>query len=326
MYDGRNDRDRDEAEGEESAPIERVRPLVGQDEEGDQAGQPGNGNPVAQQGGARRGTALESVRDPDASKRCTEEQAAEPGIGPVVDARRIECRVEEGGHPRGRQDRATDRENRDTRTSGELDGKRKRERPHEVELLLDRQRPQVQQWRRPAERLEVRLLADDQVPVRAVGERRKRVRTQPRDLVGKPEEGRDEHARKQREHGGQEAARTAQPEAHHVDAGAAIPLGEEQCRDEVARDHEEDFDAKEAAAQPPHPGVVQHHCADGERAQTVETGQAREALTSGEHGSERPPVDVIGDGLAAPGCGYGKSTAFGAGPMRPFSRTSHRDE
>ena len=148
------------------------------------------------------------------------------------------------------------------------------ERPDQVELLLDRQRPQVLEHGRPLDEREVRLLGDDQVPVRDVGQRRP-------DLAGElggvlaveqQHDRRDRRpaaCRRRRAAAGPGAVQKLRSE---IVAVAAVLLGQQQ-RDQVAADDEEHLDAEEAAGQPRHVGVVQQHGDDGERPQAVEAGQ-----------------------------------------------------
>jgi hypothetical protein len=65
----------------------------------------------------------------------------------------------------------------------------------------------------------------------------------------------------------------------------ALPFGEQQGRDEEAREHEERVDAQVAAGEPTDAGVVQQDRDDRDRAKAVERGQVREAgLMVGPHG------------------------------------------
>ena len=115
-----------------------------------------------------------------------DEQATRVCVGAVVDARRIptgavQQRHEERRHGGGAENRDGQL---DPRRSPELQRQAQEQRPQQVELLLDRQRPQMLEHRLPPDGGEVRLLVEDQVPVRDVAERRDHATPQLRCFVG----------------------------------------------------------------------------------------------------------------------------------------------
>ena len=151
------------------------------------------------------------------------------------------------------------------------------ERPEEVELLLDRERPHVLQQRRTARVLEVREVAEDEEPVLDVEQRGDDLAPQLVEHVGEEE---DRVQRDHEEHGeerGQEPARAPVPEPLQADAVGLLEVGQQQARDQVAADHEEHVDAEEPAGDPLLVGVVEQHRDDGERAQAVERGDVAES-------------------------------------------------
>ena len=127
-----------------------------------------------------------------------------------------------------------------------------RQRPHEVELLLDRQAPQVPQQRRVGG--VVRDVADDLAPVAEVGERPRQVAPHAGALGGRPDDERDDgdhgqhHAERR-----QQPAGPAQPELAEVDAPGRLALLDQQRRDQEAGHDEEHLDADPAAAHPANP-------------------------------------------------------------------------
>ena len=134
----------------------------------------------------------------------------------------------------------------------------------------------MDEQRRPSDRLEVRLVARDQVPVRHVGNRGERIRPEPGDLVGHDHDGDGQRRDEQQEQRGQQPASSAQPEPDRVDPAPVPVFAEEEGRDQVPADHEEDLDTEEAALRNAEPGVVGQDRQDGDRPQPVETGQVRQ--------------------------------------------------
>ena len=194
-------------------------------------------------------------------------------VGAVVDARRvatgaIQQRHEECGERGGRED--GDRELH-ARRSPELQREAEEQRPHQIELLLDRQRPQVLEHRLAAEAREIRLLVEDQVPVGDVAERRDHGPAEFRCLV---REEHDDVRARHRDH--REQRREQPPRAVEVEAAESEPATvpppcvEQHRRDQVTAEHEEHVDAEEPAAEPSELGVVQEHGGDREGAHTVQ--------------------------------------------------------
>ena len=161
------------------------------------------------------------------------------------------------------------------------------ERPEQVELLLDRERPQVLQQRRALERLEVGLLREDLVPVVDVEERGDRVAARPHGVRGQEDRRHERGDGDDQERGRQQAARAPEPELEQVDAAGGRALGDQQRRDQEAAEHEEHVDAEEPARRDRHAAVVEQHRADRDRADTVEGGDVRQSavlLTAGSAG------------------------------------------
>jgi hypothetical protein len=115
-------------------------------------------------------------------------------------------------------------------------------------------------------------VAEHEVPVGHVPQRREHVCPQPRDLAGQEQDGvrkrNDEHQVER----GQKPPRSPEPESLQVDRAAGSPLREQQGGDEVSAQHEEDLNPEEPPGYPRDPGVVEEHGDDSERTQPVETG------------------------------------------------------
>ena len=133
------------------------------------------------------------------------------------------------------------------------------------------------QLRRSVERLEIRDVADDQVPVGHVDGRCQHLAEMRDELIAKDDDridggdGEDQRERRQ------QAARAADPERAQVDALLPIELRHQQRRDQEPADHEEHINAEEPGRQPEHPGVVEHHGGHRERADAVERRQVGHA-------------------------------------------------
>ncbi len=150
------------------------------------------------------------------------------------------------------------------------------DRPDQVELLLDRQAPEV------TERGEVvggavALAGVHLVPVRAVAERGDDVAAQLAERrpleQRRPDREQEQHHEQRRE----QTAGPPDPEVLHVDVVRLLLLGDQQQRDQVAGDDEEHLDAEEPALQPVAVGVVDHHRHHGEGPHPVEARQVRDA-------------------------------------------------
>ncbi len=151
------------------------------------------------------------------------------------------------------------------------------ERPDQVELLFDGERPQVAQRH---ERLVggVALTDEDLVPVAAVEDAPEEVATGA--ALGLTVEQRHVHRHRahHHHHRRQQAPSAAHPELAEGDPTVTFVLADQQQRDQIAADHEEDLDPEEATAQPGVVGVVDHHRDDGDGAQPVEPGHVRHTV------------------------------------------------
>ena len=172
-------------------------------------------------------------------------------------------------------------------------------RPHEVELLLDRQRPVVLHRRRGRVRAEVvdRLLGE--VPVLHV-ERAGRdlgVELRPDALRG-DEEGRDRDEHQDQEGCRQDPAGATGPEAGQRDRSPAVGLADQVPGDQEARDGEEDIHADVAAGDQLGPVVEEDHGHHRQAAQRLDLDphpllRGSVLLRGGRIGRGRPRQGLI---------------------------------
>ena len=149
------------------------------------------------------------------------------------------------------------------------------ERPDQVELLLDRQAPDVGERAGLRERLPVARAPDDVEPVAAVGQRAPQVLADDRaGLGGGHERGEQPDAGQEEEQRRQQAAGPAPPEDLQRDAARAVVLGQQEAGDQVAREDEEGVDADPTA--PQDTGVVEQHAEHRRPAQAIEGRAVRQ--------------------------------------------------
>ena len=199
-------------------------------------------------------------------------------IAAEVRAARVGGRRDEHAHPEGRRNRTDERDHCDAHgmTNNHSANREHREREHDIELLLDGQRPHVEERRRSPERCEVVALREDHHPVLAVEERSERVRSDAvqfgiRQLCGR--DAQDDHGDGRER--GQEPSDAAGPEVAERHRSRSLDLAADQAGDEKARDHEEDVDAEEARGQDRRREVIHDHCCNRDRAQAVEASDIR---------------------------------------------------
>jgi len=216
-------------------------------------------------------------RAPDQCQGDAGEQADGVRVGAVVDAGGVVAGVEEDPGEGDRGQRTGDHAEQQAGAAEELHASGEEQGPEEVELLLDRERPEVAEQARPLEGFEVGLVGEDEVPVGEVEERGQRVATELVDPVRLDDRGEHHRQRDQDPDRRQQPPRPAQPEAAEPQVAVAAELAQQQRGDQVAADHEEDVDAEEAAGHPVEAGVVEEDGEHGERPQGVDARQVGEA-------------------------------------------------
>ena len=202
-------------------------------------------------------------------------QFERPGLSSVVAGRRVAASHGEGDARRGDEtecDREEAHERPRESTSQERTGQHQ-SRPEEVELLLDGKRPEVDEWARLAVRGEVAVFDGGPVPVGEVHGRRGGVATEIlilERLRGRLAHGDGEHD--------DDPCRREQPtrppriEPRQANPSPLLHLGDQESGDEVARQHEEDVDADEAAWQPVGTQVEHDHGGDRQCSDPVDLG------------------------------------------------------
>ncbi|CPU65876.1 Uncharacterised protein [Mycobacteroides abscessus] len=164
------------------------------------------------------------------------------------------------------------------------------QRPQEVELLLDAERPVVLEEGRGLRLLEVLRPLVGEEEVRHVRCGRERVHGSVAHADRSERERGDDHRGDQHgERGREDPAGATRVELREPDPALRLERPQEMARDEEARDHEEDVHADVAARQPRHARVVEHHGhhRDGAQALHVETETVRRSTRRRARRGER---------------------------------------
>ena len=158
-------------------------------------------------------------------------------------------------------------------------------RPQDVELLLDRQRPEVPE--------DTHVVAEEApVPVGVIEDhRREAADGAVTDRRRRGQDHPDGDEGEEEPQGGQQPQRPPGVEVAQRDATRPSPFLEQEGGDEEAGEHEEHVDADEPARQRPLPEVADDHPGDGDRPQTVEGGAVAEALLGGMGGARRQRLE-----------------------------------
>ena len=292
------------------APVEERRVLAGpphQHGDQQQPARPGGVQqvpPGRESGGAPAG--------PQHGQRRPDEQRERAGVGAVVDPGGVVAGVVQQRHLGGRRGGQHQRGQRQRPEPAdpaalpppEPQAEPQQARPDQVELLLDRQGPQMAQRRRRAELGEVRGVLRDQPPVADVAERGGHGPAQGMQLApvqrGPAGDGRQHH-----EQGGQQPPCPAQPEVAHLDLAGGLPVPEQEIGDQVAAQGEEHPDAQQPARRPAEVDVERDHREHGQRPQTVQAGQVALAVPDRlRHAStpeQEPELTEVTGPTTAPG-------------------------
>ncbi len=175
----------------------------------------------------------------------------------------------EDGPDRGPEDRADG----EAAAAPEPGDAQQQGRPNEVELLLDRQRPEVLERARFDPLGEVVDRLRGEVPV---GD----IEGGADDVAGDflAADGREQQRRRQGnggehdQHQRQQTARPARVEADQRDAAGAVHLPHQQPGDQEAGDDEEDVDPDVSPREEGDPGMAEEHSDDRDRAQALDVG------------------------------------------------------
>ena len=217
---------------------------------------------------------------PDHRQRRADQQLLRPRVGAVVDPGRVEAGAVEHRHQDDRDERRPERHQGQARADlrarphlgNELQPDQQQEGPEDVELLLDRQRPEVVERLRRRELGEVGDVMEDQPPVLEVEERAARGLAEVGGLVradhGHPGHDHDQQHDQRRE----QAPRPGEPEPREVDPPPSLHLREQQVGDQVAAEGEEDADPQQAAGDPVGAEVVGEYAQHCDCPQTIESG------------------------------------------------------
>ena len=221
----------------------------------------------------RRGDPL---REEAESRAGNGEGAAERQLPGARGQREERPRLRGRGEPeREHERRGGDGDDRDPDAASGKDRAARHEQddggPEEVELLLDAERPEVEdrRWRLPHREVVRRLHRESHV--RDVERSGCRVGRDARDQEGRQQDERcDEGDDQDERRGGQQAPRPARVEAREGDRPAGRPFPQQEPGDQEAGDDEEDVDPHEPAGDTPDRGVEQDDQHDGDRAQALD--------------------------------------------------------
>ena len=243
---------------------------------------------------------------PPHGQEAAEEQLGRPGVGAVVDA--VDVVAEPHLEPH-RDHQGDDEQPGEQPAATDLHDAPDDGREEQVELLLDRQRPEVLQGARGGEEVGVAGAGEVEAPVRHVGEGAEHVGPQAVELLGAADAPPDEADEGDRhEGGGQETAEAAGPEPAEGDRARRVELADQQVGDQEPREGEEGGDAEEAALGPGEAAVEQQHADDGQATEAVEAEQVRHPLA--------PQADLGGRGMGRRGLeGGAHRVASRAGPV-----------
>ena len=220
----------------------------------------------------------------------TDEHLAGPRVGAVVDAIDAETEHERQGEGDDGADRGNGAEH-SSRVPRPLGHDRRDDADDQVELLLDRQAPEVQHRRRSVEQVSVRGAVDEEVPVGHLQPRRDDVgpgRARQRRRRDPDHGDRGEHRPRSRV----QAPGPASEETAQRDASRPLALVQQHRPDDHARQREEQGDAEVAARQPADVGVEEDDGSDGEAAEPIEPGLLADAL-AGRHLGERSRIRPV---------------------------------
>jgi hypothetical protein len=256
----------------------------------------------------------------DHGERCADEQLTGPGVGALVRPRVVEARAGEQ-----RQQDEGDRGQHDGpsgdlqhRQPAEAQDEEQRERPEQVELLLHGEGPQVVQWPRPREVVEVGHVAGDRGPVADVEDRRQGLVPALVERAPLRQRGRAQDDQKHQHEAGKQSPGPVDPEASEVEASRPLVGGEQYPGDQASAEGEEDPNAQQTTGQPGDAEVIAEDREDCDGADAVES---REVRARRAHRSWQGPPPRCRLTLAP---GRGPPAGRAAASRREMSTTSPR--
>ena len=202
------------------------------------------------------------------------EQLVEPGVGAVVGAVGAAGGKHQLGDQRGHQQRAEHPQRHGASyPPGHPGEQEEQQREADVVLLLDRERPEVQERALVDVGGEVVAGGGQEVPVGVVEQGAARVADDREARHHRPQQREDQAGRDDDEdRGGQQPADPAGVEAADAQPPGLLELAEQHPGHEEAGEAEEQVDADEAARGPAQPGVEEQHQVDRHGTQPVEVG------------------------------------------------------
>ena len=269
----RGDRDR-----QEPAAVHGPGELAAQNHPGGETGEPGPAGQLDDDPAPPGARSNQADRVGDEGEPGADQQPDRPGVGAEVDPGGVGERLVQQGH-QGHRGQGPQPHQAEHPPSQQGPAGSHRQRPQDVELLLDRQRPQMAEQRRARHRLEVGRVAVDERPVGHVAEGGEDVATEPTHLVGHHHRGEGDHGEEQEDQCREETAGTPHPEPFHVEPAEAADVRHQQRGDEEAADHEEDVDPQEPGGEPADLEVVEDHGDHRHRPDAVEPGHHRQGAS-----------------------------------------------
>ena len=244
-------------------------------------------------------------------KRCrrrADEQRLHAGVGAEVDT--VQRRVRDHQARRDRRCRRTrdgdaddDHPDRAQRRLGvpvpgdqgeQYGDGNEHQRPHDVVLLLHRERPGVLQRRRGVALREVVRVAEHEDPVGRPEEGGDRVVAHGGDRVGREQLAQHDDRHHHDDQRGQQPSGAAHPKPGQVNRAGAAEFVEKQRGDQESAQHEEHIDADEPAGDTGNAAVVGEHQRDRQSADAVQRGDASRTASATPRSRRRPwgaPVD-----------------------------------
>ena len=263
-------------EGEQDHPprVQESLVLVGLPEQGEDPEQRDGADQVEYPAGVGGDRGELSAAGQHHGQRRSDEEGEDPGVGPVVDPGGIATGRVEDGHLDGRGgSQPQGQQHPGPLHVDPAEPDQQDQRPDQVELLLDGQRPEVPERRRRTELGEVGDVLEDEPPVAGVEDPGQDIAAHGGELVpveqGGPPDGHEHH----HEEGRQQTSGPADPEVLQPDPLVTSVLGHQKVGDEITGEDEEDLHAEEPAEGPPEIQVIGDDRQHGDGPDAVQSGE-----------------------------------------------------